>query len=84
MNASLDGVRSACMNFSYRLLGRESNIDIWVEPVNMKKERLWSVTGTEENNSWKGGQVFLGLVSQFRVGQCNMFKDSRNRLSVCA
>ena len=68
MNSSIDGVRGVCMNFSYRLLGQNSQVDIFIEPRNMNKERLWTVASVEESNSWKYGRVFLGFVSQFRVG----------------
>jgi hypothetical protein len=68
MNSSLDGVRGVCMNFSYRFLGQNTRINVLVEPRNMKKELLWSVTGVEKSNSWKYGWVYLGLVSKFRVG----------------
>lgn len=68
MNASLGSVRETCMNFSYHLSGQGTQIDVWIEPRNMDKERLWSVKSANATNSWKSGRVFLGRVSKFRVG----------------
>ena len=68
MKSSLVGVRGVCMNISYVLLGQKSQIDISIKPENMKPEHVWSVKSVRESNPWKSGQIFLGLVSLFRVG----------------
>ena len=68
MKTSLDSVRETCMDFSYYLSGQGTQIDVWIKPRNMNNERLWSVRSVNPTNSWKSGRVFLGRVSQFRVG----------------
>ncbi|XP_028413944.1 uncharacterized protein LOC114536799 [Dendronephthya gigantea] len=67
MRSSLYSVRGICMNFTYRLLGLDSQIAVWFEPRNTVKERLWSVKSSRKHDLWKNGQLSLGLVSSFRV-----------------
>lgn len=68
MKTSLDSVRETCMNFSYHMSGQGTQIDVSIKPRNMNKERLWSVKTANITKSWESGRVFLGRVSQFRVG----------------
>ena len=67
MTSDVDRVRGTCMNFTYGLLGIDSQLDVWIEARNMNKERLWSVKSLSKNNLWKTGQVSLGLFLEFRV-----------------
>jgi hypothetical protein len=55
------------MKFTYRLLGKDSERDISVEPRNMNKEQIWLVKDPQPDTVWKTGQVSLGLVMEFRV-----------------
>ena len=61
------------MRFNYHVLGKDSELTIYVKPRNMNKRKLWSVKGPQENEFWKTGQVSLGLVSEFRVIEVNEF-----------
>ena len=65
-----------CMHFNYRLVGKNSELAISVEPRNMDVEMLWFVKGPQGNKFWKNGQVSLGLVSEFRVSEVNEFRVS--------
>ena len=56
-----------CMTFNYRLLGMDAELDISVEPRNMKREKLWLVKGPQKSAVWKTGKVSLGIVTEFRV-----------------
>ena len=53
--------------FAYRLLRKSSQIEVAVQPKNMKKEVLWKVENSKDTELWKCGQVFLGFSSEFRV-----------------
>ena len=55
------------MTFTYRLLGKDSELAISVEPKNMAKEQVWLVSEPQEDTVWKNGQVSSGLVTEFRV-----------------
>ena len=57
------------MTFTYRLLGKDSKLDISVEPRNMNREQIWLVKDLQEDTVWKTGKVSLGLVTEFRVGE---------------
>ncbi|XP_028395519.1 uncharacterized protein LOC114519568 isoform X2 [Dendronephthya gigantea] len=67
MNVLFERVRGVCMHFNYRLFGKDSELEISVEPRNTAIERLWSIKDSQGNEFWKSGQVSLGLVSEFRV-----------------
>ena len=55
------------MTFTYRLLGIDSELNISVEPRNMNQEQVWFVPGEQKDTVWKTGQVWLGLVAEFKV-----------------
>ncbi len=57
------------MTFTYRLLGKDSKLDISVEPRNMNREQIWLVKDPQEDTVWKTGKVSLGLVTEFRVNK---------------
>jgi hypothetical protein len=67
MKVPLHRVGGMCMKFTYRLLGKDSELDISVEPRNMNKEQIWLVKDPQSDTVWKTGQVSLGLVTEFRV-----------------
>lgn len=67
MRVHLDRVRGLCMTFTYRLLGKDSELAVSVEPRNMNKEQVWLVRGPNKDTVWKTGQVSLGPVVEFRV-----------------
>ena len=62
-----DASGGVCMMFAYRLLRKSSQIEVAVQPKNMKKEVLWKVENSKGAELWKCGQVFLGFSSEFRV-----------------
>ena len=55
------------MTFTYRLLGKDSKLDISVEPRNMNREQVWLVKDPQKDTVWKHGRVSLGLLTEFRV-----------------
>ena len=64
------------MTFTYRLLGKDSKLDISVEPKNMNRELIWLVNDPQEDTVWKTGNVSLGLVTEFRVNKSFPFLQS--------
>ena len=60
------------MTFTYRLLGKDSELAISVEPKNMAKEQVWMVSEPQKDTVWKNGQVSLGLVTEFRVRKARL------------
>jgi hypothetical protein len=67
MKVPLGSIRSVCMTFTYLLLRLDSELSISVEPRNMKQEQVWVVLRKQKDTVWKTGQVWLGLVSEFKV-----------------
>ena len=57
------------MVFTYRLLGKKSELGVVVEPKNMEREELWQINHHQKDTIWKIGQVSLGLVTEFRVSE---------------
>ncbi len=76
MKVPFNRVRGVCMTFTYRLLGKDSKLDISVEPKNMNREQIWLVKDPQEDTVWKTGKVSLGLVTEFRVNKSFPFLQS--------
>ena len=68
LQATVIDSHGVCMEFHFRVTGAQTELNVIIERKGMAAETLWKVCGSNRSSTWKEGRVWLGIVSQFRVG----------------
>lgn len=67
MYSTIVDPHGVCLQFVFRLTGQQTELSVIIDRKGINGELLWKFATYNRSSHWAEAQVWLGIVSQFRV-----------------